>query len=253
MIKQALVADSIKFFKKDFLERWYLTEYYDPREPSIFFGGRELSKHIQNHTGFKVVLPSTPEDIPDFNIVTNTKNMGLVGPSRPGIPKEVVCKDFLIQIKDYTMFSPTPLGDKIYTYSGFKNGYDVYQKNLKIIQEIENRTGFEVITTSHTKLEEYYSLEYLKTNYYDKCFVNLNLSKDGTHLTTVLELGSMGRKSIMKKNYQNLPFVIDYADVDDIVQIIKQESKKIGTYVSSLTDTCFIGNEWIENDFWNSK
>ena len=252
MIKQALVADSIKFFKKDFLQRWNLKEYYDSTQPCIFFGGKELSRYIQEHTGFKIILPSTPDDIPDFNIVNNIKNMCIVGSPRPNIPNEVICKDLLIQIKDYSLFTPTILGDKIYTYSGFKNGYDLYEKNIKIIHEIEEKTGFEVITTSHEELKDYYNIEYLKTNYYDKSFVNLNLSKDGTNLTTALELGKMGRKSIMKKNYQNFSFIIDYLDTNDIVRIVKEESKKIGTFIPSLTNDSFIGSEWVDIKFWSN-
>jgi hypothetical protein len=198
-------------------------------------------------------LPATPDDIPNFNIVSNIENMCMISPPRPDIPEGIICKDLLVQIKDYSLFTPTILGDKIYTYGGFKNGYNLYEKNIKVIHEIEEKTGFEVITTPHKELKDYYNIEYLKSNYYDKCFINLNLSKDGTHLTTVLELGSMGRKSIMKKKYQNLPFVVDYDDIDDIVKIVKEESKKIGTYVPSLINTSFVGDEWIDINFWNIK
>jgi hypothetical protein len=79
MIKQALIADSIKFFKKDFLQKWNLKEYYDSTQPCVFFGGKELSAHIHEHTGFKLILPSVPNDIPNFNIVKNIKDMYIIG------------------------------------------------------------------------------------------------------------------------------------------------------------------------------
>jgi hypothetical protein len=208
-IKQALVAQQISFFKENFLNRWDLQEYYDPNEPCIFFGGRELSKYIQDHNSIKIVIPATPNDIPDFSIVTNRKDLFIISPLKDTIPLEIPCKDILIQIKDYSLFQPNILGDKIYFYSGFKNRYDEYNKNKQTIMQIESQTGYEVITTAHSNLNDFFDVNYLKTNFYDKSFLNLNLSKDGNHLTTAIELGMMGRKTIMKKNYQNFSFMID--------------------------------------------
>jgi hypothetical protein len=250
MIKQALIADSIKFFKKDFLQKWNLKEYYDSTQPCVFFGGKELSAHIHEHTGFKLILPSVPNDIPNFNIVKNIKDMYIIGAINPNIPSEIVCKDLLVQIKDYSLFTPTTLGNKIYTYSGFKNGYDLYKKNIKSIHEIEKKTGFEIITTSHKELKDYHDIEYLKATYYDRSFVNLNLSRDGNHLTTAIELGMMGRKTIMKKNYQNFSFMIDYTDLENIISIIKEESKKIGTVQPCITSDIISTDEWLNTKYW---
>jgi hypothetical protein len=248
-IKQALVAQQISFFKENFLNRWDLQEYYDPNEPCIFFGGRELSKYIQDHNSIKIVIPATPNDIPNFSIVTNRKDLFIISPLKDTIPFEVPCKDILIQIKDYSLFQPNILGDKIYFYSGFKNGYDEYNKHKQVITQIENQTGYEVITTAHPNLNNFFDVNYLKTNFYDKSFLNLNLSKDGNHLTTAIELGMMGRKTIMKKNYQNFSFMIDYVDIENIISIIKEESKKIGT-IQPKIDAHSVGAEWLDLNYW---
>jgi len=248
-IKQALVAQQISFFKENFLNRWDLQEYYDPNEPCIFFGGRELSKYIQDHNSIKIVIPATPNDIPNFSIVTNRKDLFIISPLKDTIPFEVPCKDILIQIKDYSLFQPNILGDKIYFYSGFKNGYDEYNKHKQVITQIENQTGYEVITTAHPNLNNFFDVNYLKTNFYDKSFLNLNLSKDGNHLTTAIELGMMGRKTIMKKNYQNFSFMIDYVDIENIILIIKEESKKIGT-IQPKIDAHSVGAEWLDLNYW---
>jgi hypothetical protein len=251
-IKQALVAQQILFFKENFLNSWDLQEYYNPNEPCVFFGGKELSKYIQDHNSVKIVISATPDDIPDFNIVTNRKDMFIIGPSKPTIPSEIVCKDILIPIKDYSLFKPNILGDKIYFYSGFKNGYDEYNKNKQAITQIESQTGYEIITTSHSNLKDFFDINYLKTNFYDKSFLNLNLSQDGNHLTTAIELGMMGRKTIMKKNYQNFSFMIDYVDLENIISIIKEESKKIGTIQPSI-DAHSVGTEWLDLNYWICK
>jgi hypothetical protein len=249
-IKQALVAQSLSFFKKSFLSRWDLQEYYDPNEPCVFFGGQELSKYIQDHNGIKIIIPATPNDMPDFSIVTNRKNMFIISPLKSTIPSEVICKDILIQIKDYSLFQPNILGDKIYFYSGFKNGYDEYHKHKQVITQIENQTGYEIITTAHMNLKDFFDIDYLKVNFYDKSFLNLNLSKEGNHLTTAIELGMMGRKTIMKKNYQNFSFMIDYIDLKNIISIIKEESKKIGTIQPSINSDIISTDKWLNTDYW---
>lgn len=38
-ITQALVADSLIFFKKNLMDRWGFTDYVDPNKPCVFFWG----------------------------------------------------------------------------------------------------------------------------------------------------------------------------------------------------------------------
>ena len=97
-------------------------------------------------------------------------------------------------------------------------------------------------------------LKYLKENFYDKSFLNLNLSR-GTGLSTAIELGLMGRKTIFKPTMQNniqrleLPIFIHYNTIDDIIEIINQESKKIGT-IQPAIQSHNVGKEWLHLNFW---
>jgi disulfide oxidoreductase YuzD len=59
----------------------------------------------------------------------------------------------------------------------------------------------------------------------------------------------MGRKTIMKKNYQNFSFMIDYVDIENIILIIKEESKKIGT-IQPKIDVHSVGAEWLDLNYW---
>ena len=143
------------------------------------------------------------------------------------------------------------MGDKIYFYSGFKNGWNF---KTEFIAELQKKIDYEIITTNHNKLNEYYSIDYLKTNYYDKTFLNLNFS-DGTGLTSVIELGLMGRKTIFNPKIENniqrieFPNFINYNSMEDIITIINEESKKIGSIQNSI-DAHNIKDEWLDLNFW---
>lgn len=247
-ITQAFVGDSIKFFKDGFLDKYNLTEYHDPYQPAIFFGGIECSSLLPNHKSWKIILPSHPKDFPIIKDYTKTI---FICSDNYTLPDNVIRKSLTPSIKDYSMFKPNILGDKIYFYSGFCNGWNLTSPFLK---DIQSRIGFEIITTQHSNLKDYYSMDYLKSNFYDNSFLNLNFSGHG--LASVIELGLMGRKTIfnpkVNNNIQRLEFTnnfINYENVEDIISIINIESEKIGTIQPSI-DAHNIDDEWLDLDFW---
>ena len=247
-IDQAHVAPNISFFKKNFLDRYNLKEYYDTKKPVIFFGGLQNSNLIKNHQGIKIILPSTPNDYP---LIDDFKNTFIICSEEYKLPENVVRKNITPEIKNYNLFTPNILGDKIYHYSGFENGW-----NLKkgILQEIQKNINYEIITTNHKKLNDYFDINYLKSEFYDKCFLNLNLT-GGHGLSTVIELGLMGRKTVFKPQYHNsiqritFPNFIYYSTIEDIIKIIEQESQKIGTIQNSI-NAHNVGDQWLNLDYW---
>lgn len=247
-IKQAAVAPALKFFKKDFLDSNNLVEYFDENAPAVFFGCKQLGKLIDSHKGIKLLLPSTPTDIP---ILESHDNVLLICSENYPFLNNVVKKHITPKIKNYDMFKPNQLGDKIYFYSGFKDGWN-HRNNM--IETIRKYTKFEMITTEHSKLVDYYDIAYLKQNFYDKCFINLNMTR-GNGLATVIELGLMGRKTVFnnpnKNSIQRLEFpnFINYQDIAHIVKIIEEESKKIGT-IQQPIDAHNVGDEWLDLDYW---
>ena len=247
-IKQAFVAPSISFFKKNFLEIYGLTEYNNINEPAIFFGASESSHLINNHKSYKIVLPCRPNDVP---LINNYEKTFIICSDNYNLPGNVIRKSLTPKIKNYDIFKPNILGNKIYFYSGFENGNNLYHN---WIAELQKRINYEIITTNHKVLSDYYSIDSLKSNYYDKCFLNINLT-NGSGLSTVIEMGLMGRKTIFKnpfnQNFQRMEFpnFLSYETIDDIVKIINIESNKIGTIQPSI-DAHNIGDEWIDLNFW---
>jgi hypothetical protein len=247
-IKQAFVAPSIKFFRDNFLLTNNLVDYYNDTEPAVFFGCEESNNIIRKHKGYKILLPCRPTDYPS---ITNYDKSLFICSENYNLPENAIRKNITPRIKNYEDFKPIELGNKIYFYSGFKNGNNLVSDK---INEIQKNINYEIITTNHTYLNDYYNIQDLKKNYYDKCFLNLNLT-NGSGFTTVIELGLMGRKTIFKNTYVNniqrmdFPNFIDYNNIEDIINIINEESKKIGT-IQSKIDAHNVGDEWLDLDFW---
>tara|TARA_B110000285_G_scaffold112523_1_gene127712 strand:+ start:84 stop:839 length:756 start_codon:yes stop_codon:yes gene_type:complete len=246
-INQASIGPTVQFFKSNFLSRWGFKDYYDQNQPCVFFGAWSQSQIIQNHKSYKIVIATEPSDIPNFDIVTNTKDLFIVNSLNNNIPKDIVCKEVTLEFKDYSLFQPNELGDKIYSYTGFKNGWHD-RWNTEKINEIQKHIDYEIIHTNHNDQQDYYDINYLKSNYYDKSFLNLNLSTENG-LSTVIELGLMGRKTIMNEQHYKYPSIISYKDDEDLINLIKQESKKINTIQHSI-DAHTIGDEWLYTEWW---
>lgn len=248
-IEQVCMAPSLEFFKKEFLNKYNLSEYHDTSKPVLFFGCTGNLEMINNHVGYKIILPAYPSDYPK---ITNYDKTIFICSDNYILPSNVIRKSITPEIKDYSLFKPNILGDKIYLYSGFKNGWN---HTRPLLNEIQKNINYEIITTSHLDLKDYYDIRYLKENFYDKCFLNINLT-EGFGLSTVIELGLMGRKTlfkpIVKNNIQRLEFnsFINYDNLEDVINIISDESKKIGTIQNSIKEHNVIGDDWLYLDFY---
>ena len=115
--------------------------------------------------------------------------------------------------------------------------------NLPLFERIKDKIPFDIILGSSDMIP----LLECKELYYDNCFVNLNFSK-GTGLTTVRELALMGRYTISNMNVDYIS-LLKYIDEDDIIELIKSESKKIGTVQPSI-NCHMIGDEWLDVNYW---
>jgi hypothetical protein len=243
-IKQVSVANCVKFFEKGFKDRWELDSYTNPNEPCFFLGVDGQHTLINSHRGPVIIYPISPVDCENLNLVNIRENIAVVDSQflDKSLPFRTVKVE--IELKDYSIFKPKPLGDKIYTYLGFDGNRGEF--NLSLIKQIQQWIPYEIIYYTN---ESYLPLpiEELKEKYYDKVFLNLNFSH-GNGFTTVRELGMMGVKTIMNTSFK-LPSIISYSSVTHIVELINEEAKKIGTIQPSI-DCHTVGDEWKNLDFW---
>lgn len=253
-IKQFVISPSIKAFKLNFQKRWSLLNYYNKDEPLLFFGFRGLGNTFINHNGYKIIIPSTPGDLPNFNIFKNSEKTIIINdcplPKNYHTPECVKIKQAVIEIKDYAKFKPTVLGDKIYFYSGFRNfGKNGWCPNPReFIDKIQSNIDFEIITTDHFNRSDYLDEDSLIEQYYKKCFLNLNFTR-GHGMTTAREFSFMGIKTLaLFKNPYSYESMIKCKNIEQIVENIKIESKKINTMQPSLNPHT-IGSEWLDLEY----
>lgn len=234
-IEQYVINQQISFFEETFKKKWRLKPYHSTSQPLIFFGFQGLEHFYENHKGFKVVLPSTPHDLPNFKNLKSVENTILIvetsTPPDYYIPDKVVVLEVIIPIKDYSSFQPTPLGDSIYLYSGFSNGWNLNPANL--VKSLQSKLHYNIITTNHFDKKDMYDIEYLKGEFYDKCFVNLNFTK-GHGMTTCREFALMGRKTIAVQNPYRYSCLIECDSEEAIVAAVNKEASKIGTIQNSI-------------------
>jgi hypothetical protein len=258
VINQINVANHGVYPFSDRLKKRYgFVDYYDINSPCFFWGGLGEIKKINDHRGLKIIKFITPSDCETLNDLENSDNLFIINDPLLKPIKNYKFADIEFEYQDYSIFKPKVLGDKIYSY--MRDPIE-FQKN--IILEIQKKINYEIIFGGEVSNAKYYdTLENLKRNYYDKCFLSLNLS--GKHgYTTVRELGLMGIKTVMRSPYK-FPSIIglkNYSiegsqvkiDIDEIVDIINDESKKIG-FIQNEINPHNVKNEWIKTDFWYEK
>jgi hypothetical protein len=258
-INQVNVANhGIHPFKKNLINRYNFKEYYSTVLPCFFFGAIGEIEKINNHKGLKIVQFITPSDCLTANELINSPNLFII--DDPNIDKGLSLnkKNIKLEFKDYSLFKPKVLEDKIYSYMRDKQEF-----KYDILQRIQKKINFEIIFGGlsdypSTPAELYPPIEFLKENYYDKCFLNINLSSKHGYVT-VREFGLMGIKTLMSspydfpsiiniKNLNNNPNVVT-PDEEEIIELINMESKKIGQIQDSINPHN-VKDEWLDYDFW---
>ncbi len=249
-ITQCRVAPQLKYFKDAFVKRWSLTDYTSLDEPSLFFGCKSNFDAIQKHRGFKVIITAGPTDNVDWDLISNKSNTAiLTAQNKFDVPPGIILKQDLIEIKDFSMFKPNVLGDKVYYYSGIDCGDG---KHPDFIKEIEDKCGYEIITTYFNNFDQYKDIKWLKENFYDKCFINLNFRYPDSGMSTNRELGLMGRRTIMNSGFYTELFkgMITFQSNDHCAEIIKKEAEKIGTIQPAINSHTLIDDKWLYLDYY---
>jgi len=241
-----------------FRKKWKLKKYYDENKPCVFVGlynPEDVRKFI-NHKSYRIIIWGGGDmKPPRLNIVAKVINDGRTFTyAYPGQFSKILekhkipHKKIYIAFKDYTLFEPTPLGDKIYVYTGIHGNKSKHFKWDEVIKPIINHFGEDsIIYSKDQKIED------LKENFYNKCFVYIKPNELGG-CTTMFELGHMGRKTI-GIGHEGLPNFISYNNIKDLINKIDIEKSKIGKKqleVSKQTKKVFVGEEWLNLKFWKN-
>lgn len=240
IINQISSSPYAQYFKPNIMERWGLKDYHNPNAPCLFFGVRGQEEIINNHKGFKLLYFMDVKDI--FPKHININNLACFFNPYSNIPETIPTKEGWFETRTNTQIKPSPLGDKIFVYlrgPSFERGMGLNELNT-----MKKYLKYEVITLSpspHIPFPE------VIKNYYNKCFISINFTS-GAGLTTVCDLGLMGRKTIMNTNF-NLNSVLNSTSIQQTLDLIDIESKKIGSVPPPINNYS-LNDMWRNVDFW---
>lgn len=248
-IEQVYISHHVTFFAKEFMKLWGLREYDNANDPALFFGcydHREIEV-IKAHRGFKLVMPTgegsslafAPED--NVHVVSSP---ALVIPDKPDY---LNCKELVIPVKDYSLFKPEPLGDKIYCYQGRGTEGCKRKYNYALLKELMQELGEDRFLIGY----QGHTIEEMIEQFYKPSFINLQLNPQAGFSST-LEMAHMGRYSICNIT---APFCFNYGCLDDIISHAKREiyvpyeyiregiSKQANYFLHYSTD-------WLYTEYW---
>jgi hypothetical protein len=260
-VEQLYLTENLYKYKEDnrIHKIHNLKDYYDINKPAFFYGmarPEDINK-ILNHKGKKYIIFSGGDIDILYHINKNTsatKNRLNYLKNIHNLDEVYYIPRSSFMINDmkmlnyrftyYPFFANTfknyeimPKGEYIYFYT-----YPDYQKYLyghDIVEEIKKRRPeFKFLQLTHPKtyeLNKDYCLENnISTCYtndellecYQKCFVSIRLSNHDGIANSVLEMGTLGIKTIY--NDDKCPAALNYKSIEDIIYHIDQQSKNIG-------------------------
>lgn len=242
-------------FAKNFRKRWNLSHYSNPNAPTLFLGWYESKdwKVIKNHKSPFIFMFGGADFSPQkLNALKSLPNLlgspGYRPPMLQSFQKvNYPFRKMVIPFKSYDNFKPTPLGNKIYVYQGWKFSRSRYFKWEKFIQPLINEWGEDnfIFGMGH-------DIDYVHENFYKNSFVYIKPNERGGS-TGMWELGHMGRKTIAQ-NQGGLPNVLEFTDIKHIAELVNQEAKKIGTIQTELAtevkEYLVSNNDWLNINFW---
>lgn len=244
-LKQIYISPSLDFFKSKIFKYYdFLSPYYTNTEPAIFFGiyDRYIDKSIiLNHNNIGIICWGG-SDI--YNKTIYDKEFLEILKTKTNIFHVALSKDIsdilsinnikhirhIFSFIEKSLFKPIKLGNCIYVYSGKSDS----TYNNPILQYIKNKyTKYEYIDSQHLNTE--YEL---MPSIYSKCFIGIRLTSFDGNANTVQELGLMGINCIHNGDYPNsINWTLN--NIDNIIDIIEEESKKIGSVNHNLADKCY--------------
>ena len=255
-IQQVCISPVLGYFLAGLKERWNLFSYYDMDAPCLFFGCYHNHINIDSHNGYKILIFASDSDPNWFHNVKNYDKLIVSSQSKFSPPPNVKTK-FLseqgigFEIKDYSDYKPKTLGNKIYCYYGASSRKGSF--HIPLVESIARKIPFEVVYGFGGNENKFLVSKKEMIEIYGDCFLNINFNL-GKGLTTVAEMSFMGIKTLSNKNrtltnHWDCMIDCDITNENEIISLIMEESKKIGTIQESI-NIHEVGPEWQELSFW---
>ena len=165
------------------------------------------------------------------------------------VEMDIEHKQKCVAWKSYNDFQPVPLGNKIYCYLGdnteFKQKY-YGAHHVQRLVEVFGKDRFIFAIRGN-------SMDYVRDEYYANSFINIRMNP-WAGATTMWEMGCMGRKSIVNFT-DGAACGLPYKSMDDVIDSIREEEKKIGTMQKGVADATrkFLdetNDDWLWTEYW---
>lgn len=224
MITQAYISKSLTGLK--FRKVYNLTKYNDSTKPLVIFGMYREQDYdtFMNHNSDVVLVwqGMDAKQIPE-NWIENLKtkpckHYAISHWISRSLKKHDIRHTLLPVSATRPKLNIKPCGDAIYIYSSDLSKASAKYHGEHLIEQIRQKTKLEVIRAT---LKTYDKKELTKI--YEKCFINLRLTKYDGCPNTNLEMGLMGRPSIFNGK---IPHSIKWKGIDDICESIMNQFKK---------------------------
>jgi hypothetical protein len=275
VIRQIRVSKTITFFKTMIMNKYNLVDYNDISVPAFFFGvytDTDIDA-IKKHAGMKVIIWSGT----DIDYLNNKKVVPFVKELKKlkniyHISNSEFINNDLTHFKmpykfipvcgiDVTKFKPLKKSNCIYIYtsatSPLKYGSMIYMQVIKKLPQFKfiiasNSTSYNNAKTKNKLDKQIQNIKSDKViDLYKQCFIGLRLTEHDGISYTVVELGLCGIRCIHNGNQPN---VIKYQSVDDVVNIIKKESRRINmehiTVRNNMLQWLNISNDWKTDGYY---
>lgn len=134
---------------------------------------------------------------------------------------------FYLSFTNTSLFNPCVKGNKIFIYD-VPNEYVYHTQLIDEIIKLYGENKFIRVSKFKVPYEE------MPKNY-SQCFIGLRLTKHDGNSNSVQELGLMGIKCVHNSHFYNS---ISFNNLDDIIQAIENEKKKINTIDNLTSKIC---------------
>jgi hypothetical protein len=223
-----------------FITKWNMQRYIDYQSDEIAhtLNLKELIDSYKDNRR-NVLLSFIKNRTENFSILTEFDTPGyfLDVMRRPNIKHLAISNDIsedllnvniksqrlILSFIDKSKFKPSIKGNSVYIYTSETHpnryGYQIYKS---IIEKMSDINFIVAIANKYTKIEDIY----------EKCFIGLRLTSHDGNANTVQELGLSGIKCVHNGDFPN---GISWKTEDDVINIIRQEQKMIGTKDDTLT------------------
>ena len=248
MLNDAMYNRFSYFFKK-----YSFKKYYDPNKPSVFFSLWGYGA-IKNHKSLAVIVWRGTDilkmegRLKSIKKRKNTYHISISSYIAKDMEKYGIRYKFIpIVGVDNKYFKPTVMGNEIYIYIPHDNKKynDRYGRN--IVEKIKKNCDYKINIVAS---DQYKRKDLVKI--YSRCFCGLRLTKHDGLPSQVIEMGLMGRRSFYNGD---IPGSIPWSkNVDNIIENIEEEAKKIGTvnysYSKRISNFINIKDNWLDTKFW---